>query len=44
MNIMLGKMHILLYSSQRVSCQKILDSGYRFIHKNVKSALDELIE
>ncbi|AUC77340.1 TIGR01777 family oxidoreductase [Olleya sp. Bg11-27] len=39
MNLILGEMHILLFESQRVSCQKTEDSGFNFSHYNLHSAL-----
>ncbi len=42
MRLLLGKMHILLYGSQRVSSKKIQDSGYLFEFENLKPALEAI--
>ena len=43
MKIALGEMHYLLFSSQRVSCKKIVDKGFVFKYPNVQPALSELL-
>lgn len=43
MKIALGKMHQLLFDSQRVSARKIQDTGYMFEHDNVHSAINALV-
>ncbi|MEL0645512.1 TIGR01777 family oxidoreductase [Olleya sp. Ti.3.14] len=41
MKLILGEMHILLFESQRVSSQKVEETGFNFIHYNLQSALQE---
>ncbi|SFJ24073.1 TIGR01777 family oxidoreductase [Olleya namhaensis] len=41
MKLILGDMHILLFESQRVSSQKVEETGFNFIHYNLQSALQE---
>ncbi len=41
MQLILGEMHILLFESQRVSSQKIEDTGFSFKHYNLQSALQK---
>lgn len=43
MRIVLGKMHQLLYSSQRVSSEKIEALGFEFVYKNIKKTIEDLI-
>lgn len=43
MNIILGEMHKILFSSQNASAQKILNSGFDFQFKKIESALDDLL-
>ena len=40
---LLGRMHILLIESQRVSSKKIEDAGFRFKYYHLKSALGNLL-
>lgn len=41
MKLILGGMHILLFESQRVSSQKVEETGFNFTHYNLQSALQE---
>ena len=43
MKLLLGDMHILLFTSQKVSPQKAIDNGFEFKYKTLDSALDNLI-
>nr|WP_294937430.1 TIGR01777 family oxidoreductase [uncultured Flavobacterium sp.] len=43
MQLILGEMHILLFESQNVSAQKVLDSGFQFKYKILEKALDNLV-
>ncbi|MEW5676184.1 TIGR01777 family oxidoreductase [Flavobacterium enshiense] len=43
MKIILGEMHILLFESQNVSAQKVLDNGFQFKFKILDKALDGLL-
>lgn len=43
MKLVLGEMHTLLFSSQRVSSNKITELGFEFEHDNIVSAIDHLI-
>ncbi|KIC76582.1 Epimerase family protein [Neochlamydia sp. TUME1] len=44
LRILLGeKADELLLSSQRVSCSKLIDSGYKFLHSNLEKALPQLL-
>ena len=43
MRLVLGEMHILLFSSQRVCCNKLLETGFVFKHDNIASAIDDLL-
>lgn len=42
MKMILGEMHMLLYESQNVSCQKALDAGFQYKFKILEKALDNL--
>lgn len=44
MKLVLGKMHILLFESQRVSSKKIEDSGFDFTYSNIHPALEAILE
>lgn len=44
MNLVLGEMHQLLYSSQKVSAQKLLKKGFQYKFTNLKDALNELLQ
>ncbi|WP_313804159.1 TIGR01777 family oxidoreductase [Flavobacterium sp.] len=44
MQAILGEMHILLYESQQVSSQKVLDNGFQFKYKILEKALDDLLK
>ncbi|MEW7292604.1 TIGR01777 family oxidoreductase [Aquimarina sp. 2304DJ70-9] len=43
LQLFLGEMHILLFSSQRVCSNRILASGFEFRYDNIVSAIDALI-
>lgn len=44
MHLVLGEMHILLFESQNVSAQKVLDNGFQFKYKILEKAMDNLVE
>lgn len=44
MSIVLGEMHQLLYSSQKVSAGKLLEKGFYYKFPNLKDALKELLQ
>ncbi|WP_338378585.1 TIGR01777 family oxidoreductase [uncultured Flavobacterium sp.] len=44
MKMMLGEMHILLFSSQSVSALKILNQGYQFKFATIEKALTNLLK
>ena len=44
MQLVLGKMHTLLFESQRVSCKKIEDKGFRFKAHHLNTALKDLFD
>ncbi|MBS4039346.1 MAG: TIGR01777 family oxidoreductase [Flavobacteriales bacterium] len=44
MQLVLGEMHQLLYESQRVSSDKLIDRGFEFQYPQLSQALDELIK
>ncbi|WP_298313503.1 TIGR01777 family oxidoreductase [uncultured Aquimarina sp.] len=43
MKLVLGEMHVLLFSSQRVCSDKILETGFRFKYDNITQAIEDLI-
>ena len=43
MKFILGEMHILLFTSQKVSAQKAIDNGFEFKYKNLDAALKDLL-
>ena len=43
MNMVLGEMHIMLFTSQKVSSQKAVDNGFEFRYKTLDAALDNLM-
>ncbi len=43
MKLILGEMHVLLYSSQRVSSDKILETGFQFHYDNITQAVGDLV-
>jgi len=43
MKLLLGEMHILLFTSQKVSVQKAIDNGFEFKYKNLDTALADLL-
>lgn len=43
MKLILGEMHILLFTSQKVSCQKAIDNGFEFKYKTLDKALENLL-
>lgn len=44
MKLVLGKMHVLLFLSQRVSSKKIEDAGFEFKFHHLKPALEDLLK
>ncbi|MCD8529490.1 MAG: TIGR01777 family oxidoreductase [Flavobacterium sp.] len=44
MKIMLGEMHHILFSSQHVSCRKLLDLKYQFKFASLDKALNDLLK
>jgi uncharacterized protein (TIGR01777 family) len=44
MKIILGEMHILLFSSQHVSCRKLLDENFQFKFASLDKALNDLLK
>ncbi|WP_179345641.1 TIGR01777 family oxidoreductase [Winogradskyella ursingii] len=44
MKLALGEMHILLFESQRVSSQKIENTGFAFKYIHLKPALEDLLQ
>mgnify|MGYP006191477223 CR=1 FL=1 len=44
MNLLLGEMHELLFSSQNVSSRKLLDKGFQFQFAALDKALDNLLK
>ena len=44
MYLMLGKMHRLLFDSQRVSSDKIQEAGYMFTYDNIQPAITNLLK
>ena len=44
MKILLGEMHILLFSSQHVSCRKLLDENFQFKFASLDKALQDLLK
>ncbi|MFM7895544.1 MAG: TIGR01777 family oxidoreductase [Flavobacterium sp.] len=44
MKIMLGEMHQILFSSQHVSCRKLLDLKYQFKFASLDKALNDLLK
>lgn len=43
MKLILGEMHLLLFESQRVSSQKIENTGFNFKHHHLEPALEDLL-
>lgn len=43
MKMILGEMHMLLFTSQKVSCQKAIDNGFEFKYDQLDKALNELL-
>ncbi len=43
MNILMGEMAYILFSSQRVNCKRILNLGFQFQYLNIKNALENLL-
>ncbi|GAA0726373.1 TIGR01777 family oxidoreductase [Aquimarina litoralis] len=43
MKLVLGEMHVLLFGSQRVCCDKIMKSGFNFMYDNITHAVEDLI-
>jgi len=44
MYLLLGKMHRLLFDSQRVSSDKIQEAGYMFTYDNIQPAIANLLK
>ncbi|MDH7444472.1 TIGR01777 family oxidoreductase [Aquimarina sp. 2201CG14-23] len=44
MKLLLGEMHSLLFSSQRVCSNKILQTGFEFTYDNIAQAVGDLVE
>ncbi len=44
LKLILGEMHVLLFSSQRVCSDKISKLGFEFEYDNIKSAVDVLVD
>lgn len=44
LNMILGEMHIILTSSQNVSCRKILDEGFQFQYASLNKTLQNLLQ
>lgn len=44
MKLILGEMHIILFSSQNVSATKILDKGFQFKFASLQKALENLLK
>ncbi len=44
MKLILGEMHILLFSSQRVCSNRISKSGYTFLYDNIEAAIIDLVK
>lgn len=43
MKLVLGEMHLLLFTSQKVSSQKAVDNGFEFRYPTLESALENLL-
>ena len=43
MKLMLGEMHMLLFTSQNVSASKAIEAGYDFKFKTIDAALKDLL-
>lgn len=43
MKLVLGEMHVILFSSQKVSCEKIESEGFSFKYKQLDKALKQLL-
>lgn len=43
MKLLLGEMHILLFTSQKVSSQRAVDNGFEFKYKMLDAALEDLL-
>lgn len=44
MKLILGEMHILLFSSQHVSCRKLLDENFQFKFASLDKALNDILK
>lgn len=44
LHLILGEMHIILTSSQNVSCRKILDAGFQFHYASLNKTLQHLLK
>ncbi|TYP70907.1 TIGR01777 family oxidoreductase [Aquimarina intermedia] len=43
MQLILGQMHTILFESQRVSCEKILETGFSYNFDNIAVAIQEIV-
>ncbi|WP_378177157.1 TIGR01777 family oxidoreductase [Aquimarina sp. SS2-1] len=43
MKLILGEMHVILFSSQRVCNDKIAEAGYKFKYENITQAVGDLV-
>jgi uncharacterized protein len=43
MRFLLGEMHVLLFESQKVNCEKIIKEGFQFEYKKLNDALQNLL-
>ncbi|WP_378187046.1 TIGR01777 family oxidoreductase [Aquimarina sp. W85] len=43
MKLILGEMHTILFASQRVSCEKLLETGFNFNFDNVAVAIQDIV-
>ncbi len=44
LNLLLGDMHIILTSSQNVSCRSVLDTGFQFQYASLSKTLQQLLK
>lgn len=44
LKILLGEMHVIVTSSQHVSCMKLLDEGFQFKYASIDKALHQLLK
>ncbi len=41
--LIFGEMHIILFKSQKVSCKKIQESGFKFKFQNLRNSIEDII-